>query len=414
MRHTVKYGKGNLSFDLPDDTSVTVFEPRHIPSLVNPLGVFERALDAPEGCPRLEDFPAPASVAIAVPDETRPFPTSLLLPPLLKKIFKIWPALLPDHVCVVVGGGLHEPPDAAQLKRILPDDLYGCRVVSHDARKSEMIRLGTTARGTPVEINAAYARAELKIVMGMVDAHQFVGFTGGAKGVVVGCASATMIEKNHSMLKEPCAFAGNLEENPVRIDLNEAGRIAGVKLAVNVSLDAQKNIAALFVGDPPTILRSAARKTRELYGMELRETFDIVIASCGGSPKDICLYQAQKALDAARRCAGKNGKILLVAECAQGIGDERYLEYARNFSDHASLLRDFENQTFRMGAHKAYLFSRVAATHEIVLHTALSQEDLASCLLNKGNLQVTLSDWLTAEPEARIALITNANATFFF
>ena len=148
--------------------------------------------------------------------------------------------------------------------------------------------------------------------------------------------------------------------------------------------------------------------------MELRETFDIVIASCGGSPKDICLYQAQKALDAARRCAGKNGKILLVAECAQGIGDERYLEYARNFSDHASLLRDFENQTFRMGAHKAYLFSRVAATHEIVLHTALSQEDLASCLLNKGNLQVTLSDWLTAEPEARIALITNANATFFF
>ena len=250
--------------------------------------------------------------------------------------------------------------------------------------------------------------------MGMVDAHQFVGFTGGAKGVVVGCASATMIEKNHSMLKEPCAFAGNLEENPVRIDLNEAGRIAGVKLAVNVSLDAQKNIAALFVGDPPTILRSAARKTRELYGMELRETFDIVIASCGGSPKDICLYQAQKALDAARRCAGKNGKILLVAECAQGIGDERYLEYARNFSDHASLLRDFENQTFRMGAHKAYLFSRVAATHEIVLHTALSQEDLASCLLNKGNLQVTLSDWLTAEPEARIALITNANATFFF
>lgn len=85
-----------------------------------------------------------------------------------------------------------------------------------------------------------------------------------------------------------------------------------------------------------------------------------MIASCGGMPKDICLYQAQKGLDAASRCAGENGKILLVAECSQGVGDARYATYVRRFADHAAVVRDFERGPFLMGAHKAYLFSRAA------------------------------------------------------
>lgn len=73
----------------------------------------------------------PATVAIAVPDETRPFPIKLLLPPLLERIFRAFPQLPHEHVRIVVGGGLHEPPDAAQLARILPENLDGCTVVAH-------------------------------------------------------------------------------------------------------------------------------------------------------------------------------------------------------------------------------------------------------------------------------------------
>lgn len=72
-----------------------------------------------------------------------------------------------------------------------------------------------------------YGDAELKIVMGMVDAHQFVGFTGGAKGVVIGCASEAMIEANHRMMREETACAGNIESNPVRQDMNESGELLG-------------------------------------------------------------------------------------------------------------------------------------------------------------------------------------------
>ena len=224
----VKYGKQELLLNFPHSTPVTVIRPTAVAPLATPLAAFAAALDAPMGCPRLEEMAVPATVAIAVPDETRPFPIKLLLPPLLERIFRAFPQLPHEHVRIVVGGGLHEPPDAAQLARILPENLDGCTVVAHDAQHSPLRQMGVTSRGTPVEINAAYADADLKIVMGMVDAHQFAGFTGGAKGVVVGCASAAMIARNHSMLCRDGAFAGNIEGNPVREDLNEAGGVYAV------------------------------------------------------------------------------------------------------------------------------------------------------------------------------------------
>lgn len=414
MLYSVKYGHQKLSLNIPDSCHTDVIEPITVYPLDSPLQAFEAALNSPLGHAPLHELQQPQSVAIAVPDETRPFPIKELLPPLLDCIFKVFPSLEHHNVTIVVGGGLHEPPDQAQLDRILPRDLHGCSVVSHDAHNSPLCHMGVTSRGTPVEINAAYANAELKIVMGMVDAHQFAGFTGGAKGAVVGCASAAMIAHNHSLLKNPQAFAGNLEGNPVREDLNESGVIAGVNLAINVALTAEKKIAALFVGDPQLVLQQAAKQTRALYGHKLTKSYDVVIASCGGLPKDICLYQAQKALDAARHCVAPNGKILLVAECSQGIGDDAYENYVRKFSNQQDLLKDFTQREFKMGAHKAFLFGRVAAAHELVLHTALSEQDITRCLLRKGDAQKTLDEWFRIDPNAETAVITYANSTFFY
>lgn len=413
MQYILKYGKGKIALSLPENANVTVIEPRHVQPLKDPLGEFSRALNSPLSCPRFEDMTVPGSIAIAVPDETRPFPTKLLLPPLLEKIFRTYPDLPHECVTIVVGGGLHPRPDEAQLSRILPEDLQGCRVVSHDAQTSPMRHMGVTSRGTPVEINAAYADADLKIVMGMVDIHQFVGCTGGAKGVVVGCASANMITHSHSMMTRDEAYAGNIATNPVRLDMNEAGEIAGVRVAVNVVLTSDKQIAALFVGNPAAVLEKAALMTKSLYGQRLERPFDIVIASCGGYPKDICLYQAQKALDACRHCVAPHGKILLLAQCAQGIGDERYEKYVERFHSQEELMENFRHSKFVMGAHKAFLFARAALNHEVILHTDLPESDLKRCLLRKGDAQTAVDAWLEENPKMTVGILTYANSTFF-
>lgn len=413
MRFELKYGAGTLPLELPDSLHVDVFEPGRTAFLEKPVDSLHAALDVPLGCLPLEGRDAPGSVAIAVPDETRPFPVKLLLPPLLDRLFAVYESLKGEDVRIVVGGGLHPPADAAQLARILPEDLRGCRVVSHDAEHSPVIRFGVTSRGTPVEINADYGQADLKIVLGMVDAHQFVGFTGGAKGVIIGCGSAEAIAANHRMLRENRAFVGNIEDNPVRLDLNEAGELAGVAFAVNVVLDPAKRPAAVLAGLPPLVMREAARRTAALYGMAFSEPYDIVVASCGGQPKDICLYQAQKGLATAEQCAAPGGKILLVAQCAQGIGDERYHDYARRYPDARTLMAAFDKAPFAMGPHKAFFFARATLAFTVAVQTDLPKKSLNECHLEYGALQETVDRWLREKPDARVAVITNANSSFF-
>lgn len=414
MRIELKYGGGSLPLELPDSVHVDIYEPKSAEPLADPVEKLHAVLDAPLGCLPLEAREAPRSVAIAVPDETRPFPVKLLLPPLLDRLFAAWPTLTGEDVTVIIGGGLHPPADAAHIARVLPEDLRGCRVVAHDAEHSPLVSFGHTSRGTPVELNAAFGEAELKIVMGMVDTHQFVGFTGGAKGAVIGCASAAAIAANHKMLRDPNAVAGAIDDNPVRLDLNESGELAGIAMAVNVVLDAAKRPVAVLAGLPVLVMREASRVTAELYGLAFSEPYDIVVASCGGKPKDICLYQAQKGLNSAMQCAKKGGHILLAAQCEQDIGDDVYFEYVSRFPSVPALMADFESREFRMGAHKAYLFARATLQYDVMIHSDLSAELLGKCLLTPGDMQTAVSGWLADTPGARVAVIKNANSSFFY
>lgn len=418
MEYKLKYGSGYLGLNLPDGASAHVFEPKEVTALADPVATLNAVLDAPIGGQRLEDRAQPASVSIAVPDETRPFPIKLLLPALLQRIYAAYPNLKPEDITIVVGGGLHPPADAAQLARIMPENLGGCRVVSHDAEHGATISFGTTSRGTPVEINADYAKAELRLVMGMVDPHQFVGFTGGSKGVTIGCASAAMIAANHRMMTDNAAFVGNIADNPVRQDLNESGEKAGIYMAINVVIDATKRPVAILAGVPAKVMLEASNVTASLYGLAFEQPYDIVVASCGGTPKDICLYQAQKGLNTATQCATLGAKILLVAECAQGIGDDVYYDYVRQFKSDTELMAAFKKGAFKMGAHKAFLFARTTTRFDVALQTALSSDILAQCLLKKGELQTTVDKWLqelaaAGNAKPRIAIIKNANSSFF-
>lgn len=415
MEITLKYGSGHLDFTLPDEANVTVFSAHPVPVISDLTPALKSALDAPIAHPPLESMPAPDSVAIAVPDETRPTPLKRILPPLLDRLFAAYPTLPPSAVTIVVGGGLHPEPDAAQLKRILPENLRGCAVVAHDAERSPITSFGVTSRGTPIEINSMFSKAQLRIVVGQIDPHQFVGFTGGAKGAIIGLGSRASIQHNHGLMAHPDARVGVVESNPVRLDLNEAGERAGIDLAVNVILNPAKEVVGLVAGRPSETMFQGAKIAAQVYGLAFDEPFDIVVASCGGTPKDICLYQAQKGLNMASLCAREGGKIILLAKCAQGIGDDVYFDYVRRFSSPCEQLKEFKEVGFRIGAHKSFLFSRTLTHHEVVIQSELDEKTLAQCHLVKGGLQETLDRWIaSAGPSARIAVLPSANTTYFY
>ncbi len=416
MKAHLKYGSDYLDINLPDNANITQMNSVELPSVDNVKSAMLKALENPLDMPNLASIPMPKSIAIAVPDETRPTPIKELLPVLIEYFFNTWKDLKAEQISIVVGGGLHPAPDNAQLERILPKDdiLKGVNIVSHDALTSTMKTFKNTSRGTPVEVNAFIGEAEFKVVIGQVDPHQFIGMTGGSKCITIGCASRAMIQANHSLMASPEARVGNVETNPARQDLNEAGEIIGINLAVNVCLRADKKVVALFVGKPTSCLNAAAPITAQIYGQSFDEPFDITIASCGGNPKDICLYQAQKGLNHASQCTKKGGNLLLLAACPQGIGDDHYHDYVKQFPCAQSQMKEFEEKGFRMGAHKAFLFSRTILNYNVAVHSELDKETLASCHLAKADAQSIVDAWIKENPKARIALIPNANTMYFY
>jgi len=415
MEIELKYGEGHLKLSLPDTARVTLMRSGELPILADPVAALHAALDAPLGVPPLEERPRPKTVAVAVPDETRPFPLKLLLPPFLARLRSAWPALEPENIRIVVGGGLHPQPDSAQLARILPPEVLtgGYTIVPHDAERSTMSMFGSTSRGTMVMINAAVGTAEFKAVLGMIDPHQFVGMTGGSKGVTIGCAAKATIEHNHRLMYSPQAFVGNVDDNPVRQDLNEAGQLVGIDFAVNVVLNPLKQVVGLLAGEPVSCLTAGSRIAAKIYSRTLDEPYDIAVCSCGGYPKDICLYQAQKGLNLASRCVRPGGRILLLAACPQGVGDDCYYEYVQRFKTPEEQMEEFARNGFRMGAHKAFLFSRTISRYDVAVHSELDAETLGRCLLRKRDAQTILDAWLAERPDDRVAVIFNANTLYF-
>ncbi len=414
----LKYGSGKIMVTLPDKAVVSILEPQRMPVLASVVASLDSALNAPLGCPALETIienRRPRSVAIAVPDETRFAPLREILPPLLSRIEARLPGPLAESVTLVIGRGLHPHADAAATERILPAEITaGCRVVAHDARTAAMVDYGTTTRGTPVRINASYAAADLKMVIGQVDPHQFAGFTGGAKGVVIGCASPETIEKNYSLMSQPNAHVGQLKGNPVREDLTEAGEMVGIDLAVNFVLDADKNMVHLAAGIPSRVLESCADVCARVYGVAIGKKFDIVVASCGGHPKDICLYQAQKGLNLASQALKPGGHILLLAASPQGVGDDIYFDYISQFTSPEEVIRDFKSSGFRMGAHKAYLFGRTLVNYNVAVFSDIDPGILRKCHLRAADPASILDEWVSSfEGSPQLAVIPNANTTFF-
>jgi len=264
---------------------------------------------------------------------------------------------------------------AREVAALLPRcALEGCRVLIHDARdEGGLQRVETTSRGTPLWVNRHYLEADARIVVGNVDPHQFAGFTSGAKGVVIGCGGLATIQANHSLMEHPLARMGISYGNPVREDIDEAGRLIGIDFALNVVVNGQHEVVRAFAGAVDAVSEESRSLSLSLAQAEFEEPADVVIASPGGYPKDIDLYQAQKALAHASCVVRPGGTVVLVAECRDGIGDVLFERWMTEASSLDEVIERFRREGFRLGAHKAYLFARDMVRAKVLLVSSLSE-----------------------------------------
>lgn len=410
---TLPYGKTELVFDLPDSLDVTLLAPAQIPAAADPAAVVDRALNNPVGGVSLDDFAGVRSAAIAINDKTRPVPHAHLLPPLLARLEAL--GLPPEAITLIIATGTHPVMPPGEFARVLPPDILArYPVICHNAYDAEMLlHAGETERGTPVWINRHFAAANLRIVVGNIEPHQFMGFSGGVKSAVIGLGGAETINRNHALMTHPQSRLGQFEGNPARQDVEEMGRLIGVHFALNAILNDHKQLVQAIAGEPSAVLQRGIPRVLQLNQVTVDAPFDLLLVSPGGHPKDINVYQSQKGLAHAVRVARPGGTIILAAACPEGSGSQKYERWVQDKTSHAQVFADFEAEGFHVGPHKAFQISRDAATVRLLLVSEMDDDFVRSLLLEPApGIEAALAQGLPLLPvRARIGVMPLANAT---
>jgi nickel-dependent lactate racemase len=374
----VKYGTAGLSVGVPTRNLLGILTPSEPVLPPSEDEEIERALRNPTGSPRLEDMVRSGmNVVIMASDVMRPSPTARLLPPLLDRLNKA--GVSDSKATIVFGMGIHRGHTTEEKKALVGADIFQrCRCVD-STDSDDFVRVGTTSRGTPVEVNRLVHECDFLIATGNVEYHYFAGYSGGAKAILPGACSRRTVEANHSMQLLPGAETGSYDENPVRQDIEEAGRMVGLDFILNVVLDPGKRIVRAVAGDPVVAHAEARRVTDAVYGVEIHKYADIVIASPGGRPKDMNLYQAQKGLENAKYAVREGGIIILAAECPESLGEANFEKYMTGME--IDEIIESVRRKFVLGAHKAAAVARVLKKADVYLVSAMDKTMVERCRL---------------------------------
>jgi len=360
----IPYGKERISVNIPDKNLVKTIEPGEILLRRDEDEIIKESLKNPINSKNLSELAKnKINACILVSDITRPCPSYKFLPYLIDEL----KAGGIREINIIFGLGIHRKHSLDEKIKLVGE--YSASVANLFDSEADKCRLiGKTKLGTPVEIYSKALDSDLLIATGNIEYHYFAGYSGGAKAVMPGIASRNSVQANHSMMLDDNSVAGNFYTNPVRLDMEEAGKMAGIDFLFNVILDDNKHIIAAVSGVNNDAFIEGIKIYDSIYKIEVDSKADLVITSPGGYPKDINLYQAQKALDNVKEIVKDNGSILLVAACPEGFGEDTFCEWMNDAKNFNKLYKKIKEK-FVLGGHKAVAISKILAKINVCLYS---------------------------------------------
>ena len=369
---SLPYGDRSLSIEVPRENLLDVILPKAgIEAGQDEAEVIRAALEHPIGTPRLRDLAHKGQrVAIMTSDLTRPCPSDRLLPFVLQELAA---AGIPDEdIFIVLALGLHRPMTEDEIDRLVsPQVRRRIRVLNHNL--GDVVSLGVTSRGTPVEIFRPLVEADLRLCLGNLEFHWFAGYSGGAKAVLPGCASRATIIANHSLMVRPGVGSGRHQDNPLREDLEEGAAMLGVDFILNVVVDGQHKLLEAVAGEVTAAHRRGCEAIAARGKVKIEHQADIVVASAGGFPKDINLLQAHKGMENAAYFVRDGGALILAAECREGMGNPVFEDWMLAAASPADILERIQKE-FVLGGHKAAGIAKIEQRLKVYMISSFSDE----------------------------------------
>jgi lactate racemase len=376
------YGRGSINFDYAS-AHFDVLAPNED---LRPLtdGEIGAAMDVPIDSRPLEDIVESGdTVLIVVSDATRATASAQVVNLLVRRLIQA--GTPPHEIAIIFATGIHRPVrDAEKAELLTPFIAQRIRTIDHDAYdRANLINLGTTEDGSPVEVNRALKDFSKVILTGAVGFHYFAGFTGGRKSICPGLASAKTIEATHMLAmdfarggRRAGVVSGSMKGNAVSEECERIAALINPAFLVNTIVDERGRPEQIFAGD----WRAAHVAACEAYGashsQSISEKRDVVIVSCGGSPYDINMIQAHKALDMAAHACRDEGTIILLAECADGLGRPDFLKWFE--SEDSRALEERLREKYEVNGQTAWALLTKAERFRVHIVTLLPEQAVRS------------------------------------
>lgn len=393
MKIEFGYGKEIQTVDVPDENLVGVLMSNPVEHERRGADAVKYALENPIGTGKLREIAAekirelaspdasqPESagrrpkVVIVTSDVSRPLPSYDVLPSVLDELYA--GGCRPEDITVIIALGSHRNNTEEEHRRLVGDRCYN-EVAVVDSSREDLVHLGTTRSGTPVDYDRRVVEADIRICLGNIEFHYFAGYSGGCKAIMPGVSTPAAIQMNHRMMISEDARTGKLEGNPVREDLEEACAMLGVDFIVNCVLDEHKKIVYAVAGDVVDAHRVGCKYLDRMYRVSVPEPADIILVSQGGAPKDANLYQTQKALDNSKHIIKDCGTIILIGACNEGLGNATFEKWFTEAGKPQDLI-DRIHADFKLGGHKAAAIAMVMQKAEIYLISEMDPEFVKS------------------------------------
>jgi nickel-dependent lactate racemase len=363
MKIKLKKDKEYVSANITDNFTVNILQPNTLEDSLSEDYVIREALRKPIATEQLNKLVNPDDkIVIVTSDITRPVKSKIILPYILEELHKA--NVKDDNITIVLALGSHRKHTEDEKKILVGEQIFeSIKVIDSDM--TNCVNLGICKNGTPIDIFKPVVDADKVICIGNVEFHYFAGYSGGLKAIMPGVSSYEAIQANHSNMVKEGSYAGNIETNPVRQDIDEVGEYFKVDFIFNVLQNADKKIVGAYAGHCIEAHRAACKALDNMYKINIDKQADIVIVSPGGYPKDINIYQAQKALDNAKHAVKDGGIIILCASCKEGFENSVFEEWMLNKTTD-EMLRDIKNN-FILGGHKAAAIAMILKKAKIFM-----------------------------------------------
>ena len=389
IKYRLPFSKSTTEFSLPDRMQGTLALSQRVGPVKDEPGAIRAALAHPiRSVPLCELASRGMRACIVFTDSTRASPDHLLVPALLSELEKA--GVLDEDITLLCGTGMHRPTTREErISKLGAEAAARYRVIDSEPQNpAVLVDLGTTPGGVPILLHRAVVETDLLLATGIVEPHQYAGYSGGSKTVAVGAAGEALIAYTHgpAFLDHPRTRLGRIEGNPFQEAVKETARRVNLRFILNVVLDDDQRILRVAAGDPDQTFQDLVRFARSVYEVPVPCRYDIAIGGVG-FPKDCNLYQASRAPSylffAPTPIVRPGGFFIIPARCEEGagagVGEQRFLAAMRDCPDVQFILDDSRRNGYPPGQQRAFMMARVLEQARVVIVGSECPDLVSAC-----------------------------------